>query len=144
MSDYHYSKHISGATTYHEGSLINCYDADISARGSFIPAPTFTAEGFNCDTSAKVVSAGSATVVIDQLTAETVEFTVQSSATMHIKALNVKTATILVEASATLQIDGGQVGNISGTVQGASTGVCKAVITGRDDVQVKDASTWNA
>lgn len=141
MSDYHYSKHIDDATTYNEGNLIQCYDADISAVGAFITAPTFTAAGFECDTSAKVLSQSSATVVINRLVAQTVELTVTGGATIHIGEIEASNVTIKVEERATLVIDTGKIGVIGGDVNDGSTGVCRATIT-QDNVTVGSASTW--
>lgn len=143
MSDYNYIKHITGATTYHEGSFIKCHDADISAIGKIIPAPTFTATGFSCDTSAKVVSEGGATVVIDQLNAKTANLTVKNSATLHIKKIDVANVTISVVDKATLRIDSGRIDTISGKVKEWSTGRCKAAIKEKDNVTAQDSSTWD-
>lgn len=144
MSDYNYKKHITGATTYNEGSFIQCHEADISAIGKGIAAPTFTAKGFNCETSATVVSENSATVVIDELNAKTATFTVKNSATLRIRKINVDTVKISVENASTLMIDSGSIGTISGIVKKASTGRCKATIKERDNVTAEDSSTWDA
>ena len=144
MSDYNYNKHITGATTYHEGSFIECHDADISAIGEGIAAPTFTAKGFTCDTSATVVSENSATVVIDQLNTNTATLTVKNSATLRIREINVDTVKISVEYKSTLMIDSGSIGTISGIVKKSSTGRCKATIKEKDNVTAQDSSTWDA
>lgn len=141
MSDYHYKKHIDNGTTYDEGSMIQCHDADISAVGTFIPAPTFTAAGFECDTSAKVVSDGSATVDIGRLFAQTVDLTVTSSGYLHIGVIEASNVTIKIENSGKLIIDSGKIGVIGGVVKNSSYGKCTATIK-QDNVTVESASTW--
>lgn len=144
MSDYHYVKRIEGGTTYNEGNVINCHDADINAAGGFLTAPTYKAAGIKCETSARVDSGGSATVVIGDLVADTAELIATSSATLQINHIDVRDLNIRVENSGTLRIEGGKISNIGGVVKAASTGVCRAKIEGQDNVSVSGASTWDS
>lgn len=144
MSDYNYRKEISGATTYTEGSDVNCHSAFISATGSFIPAPTFIGQSFFCETTAELISTGSATIHIKgTLKAKKVTLTAKSSGKIIIGRLECDELVVEIVDSATVTIESGlTVAQASGTVKGASTGVCRAPIT-RDEVMAYDSSTWD-
>lgn len=142
MSDYHYRKEISGGVTYNEGSFIEAHDVYIRAEGEFILAPTFTAVGFQAETSADVISKSSATVVIDKLVADTVNLTSTGGATLVVRNLRCKTLKITVADRGTLRIEGGSIDRVDGSVEGSSTGVCRAKI-GQDNVKVSGSSTWD-
>jgi hypothetical protein len=142
MSDYNYEKHLSGGTTYQEGSAITCATAKIYAVGTFLSAPTFTGKGFECDSDATVVSDSSATIVIEKLAAKTVTLRSLSSGTVVIGEIEAETVDIEVDHSSTLRIEDGAITHISGVVKNASTGVCRASIE-RDDITLESASTWD-
>jgi hypothetical protein len=139
MSDYHYQKHVKGGETYNEGD-IKCHDADVSAGGS----STYTARSIECETTAKIVSTGSSTIVIDRLVAaDSVSLTCHSSATLRIKEIRAREVSIDVMSSANLRMESGEIENIKGRVKDSSYGCFGGHRSGRDDVTVETASTWN-
>lgn len=139
MADY--QKHVTGATTFNEGN-VTCDNADISAQGNFIPAPTYTAGTVTCAKNAVIVSSGSATIVIDNLIAESATLTCKASATLRIKSITAKTVIIASEASANLRMEGGEIGVISGTVTDASYACFAGTLSGADNVTAAGPSTW--
>jgi hypothetical protein len=137
-----YYKHIDNGTTFNEGT-VKCDQADIAATGSLLSAPTYTAVAIECTASAVVLSTGSATVVIDKLTADTVKLTCHSSATLRIKYIKAKTITIDALDSANLRMESGECETIAGNVNNSSYSCFAGKITVKDDVTAEHASTWS-
>jgi hypothetical protein len=142
MTTYNYEKHIEGGTTFNEGD-VDCDRADISATGSFIPAPTYTARTIKCAKDATVWSSGSATVVIDNLIADTAVLTCKDSATLRIKSITARIVTIEAEASANLRMEAGEIEIVAGTVKKSSYACFAGKIAQQDNVDAETASTWS-
>jgi hypothetical protein len=141
MADY--NKDVEGGTTFNEGQTIKCDNATLGAH----TGSTLTEADLECSRDASITCNGTwfmngSTIVIDNLSCNNASINVDISSTVVIKALScVGTCSISVDRSSTLNIESGSVNVIKGTVDHASTGICKATLKS-DEVSAYNASKW--
>jgi hypothetical protein len=142
MSDF--NKTITGASTFTDGNDIKCTNANITVE----KASTAVFAGLEATDKVTLTCTSDfifgSTLVIDRLTCRDAEINTTTSSTIDIKNFNGKgTVKIHVNNSSTLRIRAGSLNVITGLVEHASTGVCRASITS-DEVTTQSASTWDA
>lgn len=139
-----YIKTIRSHSTFNDGNIQHCNDADITVEES----GTGIFKGLVCSGRAKLTCVGDfifgSTLVIDTLACSEAEISVDTSSTIDIKNINCNgTVTVIVNNSSTLRIRAGSLNIVNGEILNASTGVCRSSIK-TDNVEASGGSTWDA